>query len=124
PRGGVLGPAFPLFAGLVSADTLPVGAAPLPYVDALVATAETVRPGRGPTPCTSTEEMEVVLRWLETPGTRLVELTGEWSSPAYGAAGALVALHPVTDRAAVTPLDDRRRLRPAHRPARDGPWRG
>jgi DNA polymerase-3 subunit epsilon len=112
------------FGRLVAAGTVPTGAAPRPYVDALVATAETVRPGRGPTPCTSAEEMEVVLRWLETPGTRLVELTGEWSSPAYGAAGALVALHPVTDRAAATPLDDRRRLRPAHRPARDGRWRG
>ena len=38
----------------------------------LLATAETVRPGPGPTPCASAEETERVLAWLERPDSRLV----------------------------------------------------
>ena len=32
------------------------------------------------------EEQELVLRWLERPGTRLLYVDGEWSSPVHGAA--------------------------------------
>ncbi|MFN2624682.1 MAG: DEDD exonuclease domain-containing protein, partial [Mycobacteriales bacterium] len=70
---------------LVAAGVAPRGAAPRPYVDALRATAETVVPGPGPTPAATSEEMELILRWLETPGTRLVELDGVWCAPAHGA---------------------------------------
>jgi DNA polymerase-3 subunit epsilon len=31
------------------------------------------------------EETECVLRWLETPGVRLVQVEGTWSLPALGA---------------------------------------
>ncbi|BEP15399.1 DEDD exonuclease domain-containing protein [Acidothermaceae bacterium B102] len=101
---------------LVAAGVAPRGAAPRPYVDALVATAETVRPGPGPTPCASAEEMECVLRWLDVPGTRLVELDGVWASPAYGAGGSLGLLP--ASRDAVDPFADRRGLRPVHQPTR------
>ena len=42
-------------------------------------------PGTGPLPAASAEETECILRWLEQPGTRLVALDGEWSSPLHGA---------------------------------------
>ncbi len=105
---------------LVAAGSVPPGATPRPYLAALVASAETVLPTFEPTPCASAEEMECVLRWLETPGTRLVELAGTWCSPAYGAGGAHARLHPLGDSEAGAPFADRRRLRPGHRPARDG----
>ncbi|MQY02492.1 DEDD exonuclease domain-containing protein [Actinomadura macrotermitis] len=82
---------------LAAAGTLPPRAAPRPYVDALIATAETVLPGRtdaaGGIPAgavgagAGAEEMECVLRWLAAPGVRLVELDGDWTCPAHGAEG-------------------------------------
>jgi len=87
-------------------------------VRALVATAESVLPGMGPLPAATVAETERVLRWLEEPGTRLVELDGTWASPAYGAGGLrglLAADHPDPD-----PFTDRRRLRPTAHPARRG----
>ncbi len=72
---------------LAAAGTSPPRAHPTPYVEALVATAETVRPGVGAAPRATAEEMECVLRWLESPGVRLVEVDGTWSCPAHGAEG-------------------------------------
>jgi DNA polymerase III subunit epsilon len=72
---------------LAAAGTIPPGAHPRPYVDALIATAETVFPGPGPSGSATAEEMECILRWLDSPGARLVEVDGEWSCPAYGAEG-------------------------------------
>ncbi|MDQ1709231.1 MAG: polymerase subunit epsilon [Frankiaceae bacterium] len=99
----------------VGACVSPPGAAPRPYADALVAAAEHVSRGHGPTPAASAEEMHLLLRWLDEPGTRLVELDGVWASPAFGAAGRRDWLEA---RESATPLDDRRALRPDHRPAR------
>lgn len=44
-----------------------------------------ITPGSGVVPCASYEESELLLRWLEQPNTRLVEIDGEWSSPVCGA---------------------------------------
>jgi DNA polymerase-3 subunit epsilon len=71
---------------LVAAGTSPPRAHPRPTLDALSATAETVRPGPGPVPCASAEETERILSWLERPDTRLVEVSAGWASPARGAA--------------------------------------
>jgi DNA polymerase III subunit epsilon len=71
---------------LTAAGVMPKGAHPTPYVDALVATAETVTPGPGPLPAAIAEETECILRWLESPGVRLVRVEGGWSLPARGAA--------------------------------------
>lgn len=71
---------------LCAAGMMPRGAHPTPFVDALVATAETVVPGPGPTPAAIAEETECILRWLESPGVRLVQVEGEWSLPVHGAA--------------------------------------
>jgi DNA polymerase-3 subunit epsilon len=57
----------------------------MPVVEALVATAETVRPGAGPLRGAPPEEVAVVTRWLERPGTRMVRTTTPWSMPAAGA---------------------------------------
>jgi DNA polymerase III subunit epsilon len=54
-------------------------------IEALSLSAEVVLPIEGPTPAASYEESEMLLRWLESPGIRLVQLTGEWSSPLTGA---------------------------------------
>ncbi|PRX97033.1 DEDD exonuclease domain-containing protein [Allonocardiopsis opalescens] len=70
---------------LAAAGRLPHRTAAAPHVAALVATAETVEDGPGPTPAAGVEEMEAVLRWLESPGVRLVEVDGTWSCPADGA---------------------------------------
>jgi len=59
---------------------------PRTVLAALMATAETVRPGPGPTPCASAEESERVLSWLERPEVRLVECPTGWAYPVSGAA--------------------------------------
>ena len=100
---------------LVAAGLTPAGAHPRPYVDALVATAEAVATGPGPTPCATAEEMECILRWLGQPGVRLVDIDGEWSCPAFGAERHRDLLG---DRRDDAPFADRRRLRPVHQPAR------
>jgi DNA polymerase-3 subunit epsilon len=67
-----------------------------------------------PLPSATAEETECVLRWLETPGTRLVEITGTWTLPAHGAPGLLTLVTDVEDNLrAARPFDDRRALRPA-----------
>jgi len=71
---------------LAGSALLPRGAPARPAIDALVATAETVLPDHGPLPASSAEEVGLLLRWLDTPGTRLVEVTGTWTAPARAAA--------------------------------------
>jgi DNA polymerase-3 subunit epsilon len=61
---------------LAAAGILPRGTAPQPWVDTLLATAESVSGGFGPVPCTTAEETELLLRWLESPGIRMVR--GSW----------------------------------------------
>ncbi|MGQ0846060.1 MAG: DEDD exonuclease domain-containing protein [Sporichthyaceae bacterium] len=70
---------------LAAAATAPNARAVLVEVDLALATAATVLPGPGPLPAALAEETETILRWLEQPGTRLVSLDGEWSSPTHGA---------------------------------------
>ena len=104
---------------LVGAGVLARGAAPGPFVDALLATAETVLPGPGPLPAATAEEVRLVLRWLESDGVRLVRLDGELASPALGAARLSTWLGELASaRDTANPFDDRRRLRPMARPAR------
>lgn len=102
------------YGRLTAAGHAPRGQPPGGWVDAAVATAETVRPGAGPTPAASAEETDMILRWLELPGTRLVRLTGTWTSPAYGAGrfGALAALAQDHATSRMDPFIDRRALRP------------
>ena len=55
-------------------------------IEVLRATAETVLPGPGPTPCASAEETERVIAWLEHADVRLVESSDGWAYPASAAA--------------------------------------
>lgn len=61
------------------------GVDPMPVVEAMVASAETVLPGAGPLFAASAEETSTLLRWIERPGSRLVRSTDAWASPAAGA---------------------------------------
>jgi len=107
------------YGRLAAAAVMPPDAVPSAFVDALIATAETVRPGPGPTPAATAEETECVLRWLETPGTRLVQLDGEWSWPAHGAASVYEKLDlGAVGTSTLIPFERPRRPRPDHRPAR------
>jgi DNA polymerase-3 subunit epsilon len=71
---------------LAAAATSPPRLHPRPTLDLARATAETVLPGPGPVPAATAEETERILAWLERPDTRLVETSGDWVSPARGAA--------------------------------------
>ena len=104
---------------LAAAGVIPRGAHPAPYVEALLATAETVLPGPGPLPASTSEEVGCVLRWLDQPGTRLVRLDGTLASPAFGAGRFRAWLEELSaTRDAAHPFADRRQLRPTGRPAR------
>ncbi|PZF82267.1 DEDD exonuclease domain-containing protein [Jiangella anatolica] len=101
------------YGRLAGAEVTPAGVDPRPAVEALVATAETVRPAPSPLPAATAEETECVLRWLETPGTRLVRVDGVWTLPWPGAAGySAVADARDDDQRAARPFADRRPLRP------------
>ena len=71
---------------LAAAASSPPRQHPRPTLDVALQTAETVRPGPGPVPAATAEETERILTWLEKPDTRLVETSGDWVSPARGAA--------------------------------------
>ena len=70
---------------LAAAGAIPPGADASLWVLDLQAQAETVLPGPGPLPAATAEEAEVLLRWLESPGVRLVHVEGEWTCPVGGA---------------------------------------
>lgn len=56
---------------------------PLRVADEAVASAEAVLdPGTGRS-AASVEETELIAAWLETPGVRLIDLTGEWAWPMH-----------------------------------------
>ncbi len=71
------------FGRLAAAGVMPRGTHPIGWVDALLATAETVEPGFGPIPAATAEETETLLRWLDSPGLRMVR--GSWHTPLGGA---------------------------------------
>ncbi|WP_093357962.1 DEDD exonuclease domain-containing protein [Saccharopolyspora kobensis] len=70
---------------LAAAGTARRGVPPMPVVDLLQASAETVIPGPGPLRGTSADEARVVYRWLTTGGTRMVRCSTPWNEPASAA---------------------------------------
>lgn len=70
---------------LASAGTARHGVAPMPIVDFLEASAETVLPGQGPLRGSTADELQVVYRWLTTGGTRLVRSAQPWAELANSA---------------------------------------
>jgi DNA polymerase-3 subunit epsilon len=77
---------------LAGTSLSPPGANPMPYVSALSLSGEVVLARPHPLPAAHPEETELVLNWLEQPGTRLVELDGTWAWPIAGAAQATANL--------------------------------
>jgi DNA polymerase-3 subunit epsilon len=95
----------------------PAGADPMPFVAALRDTGEVVARACGPLPAASPEETEKVLGWLETPGVRLVSVSGEWTCPVHGAGGQRWQLEPLVARSGqVSPFDESRPSRARHQP--------
>ena len=104
---------------LAAAGVIPPGADAHHYVRELTASAETVSGAPGPVPAATAEESEKVLRWLESPGVRLVDVDGEWVCPLGGAARHL-ALYDAAhqSRLSLVPFDEQRLPSPVHRPVR------
>jgi DNA polymerase-3 subunit epsilon len=105
----------------------PRGADPMPYVQSMQATAEVVPPPTPDRPSALIEETEILLRWLEAPGVRIVELDGTWTCPVGGAGSvrrelepAVASAHEVIGFDNDVPRPGRRDglHRPAHAPAR------
>jgi DNA polymerase-3 subunit epsilon len=72
-----------------------------------------VLPGIGPVAAASPEEIELVLRWLDQPGIRLVEMDGTWTCPVSGAGRHLRRLDPPRSEDHQHPSERRRRrMRP------------
>ncbi len=63
------------------------GVDPVPVIESLRAAAEHVPAPVPPAPAGLAEEADLLLGWLESPGVRLVELTGDvpWACPVAGA---------------------------------------
>lgn len=91
---------------LASAGVAGLGVAPIPVIDALIASATTVLPGPGPLRGAPVEEVSVLCRWLTEPGTRLVRTTHPWSEPASSAASWQEWVRRATDGQSATSLPD------------------
>ena len=104
---------------LAAAGVIPPGAHAGDWVRRLRDGADTVVPGPGPTPATTAEETERILRWLESGGVRLVHVEGEWSCPVGGATKHL-RVHDAVEqsRTSLVPFDERRSGRTLHQPVR------
>ena len=66
------------FGRLAAAGVIPSDASAHAYVETLKALAES---GDEDTAQTTVEESEKLLRWLESPGVRLVDVNGTWACP-------------------------------------------
>ena len=102
------------FAGTVVS---PRGADPMVHVRTMQATAEVVTPVGSGGRAALTEETEILLRWLESPGVRIVELDGSWTCPVGGAGSVRHELEPAVAGAHEAIGFDHDV--PAHRPRRD-----
>jgi DNA polymerase-3 subunit epsilon len=104
------------YGRLAAAGTAKPGTPPRDTLAILLASAETVRPGPGPTPSATAEESERILNWLERPEVRLVQATSGWAYPVGGAArfAELLALAEAAPGAA-DPLREEEHRRPRRR---------
>lgn len=104
---------------LAAAGVIPPGAHAGSWVADLRASAETVTPGPGPAPAATAEETEKILRWLESPGVRLVHVDGSWTCPVGGAEAHRHAFDAVeSSRQSLVPFDEQRNLPVHHQPTR------
>jgi len=73
------------YGRLAASARMRPGGDPHAFLRAVVATAETVAPGTASLPRADAAETECLLRWLESPGVRLLEVAGDWACPVGGA---------------------------------------
>ncbi|WP_233570743.1 DEDD exonuclease domain-containing protein [Nocardiopsis sp. Huas11] len=85
---------------LAASAVLRPGTDPAAFLASLVATAERVPAGHGPSPRALPGESELILHWLTDPATRLVEIEGEWTCPLRGAEAHSELTHWAHGRAA------------------------
>jgi DNA polymerase-3 subunit epsilon len=76
------------YAMLAAARRVPVGEDPLRLGAETETAAATVLPAIPGLPAGSVEEAERCLAWLESPGVRLLQITGEWSVPIHSGISA------------------------------------
>ncbi|MGH3447246.1 MAG: DEDD exonuclease domain-containing protein, partial [Nocardioidaceae bacterium] len=104
---------------LAGAGVIPAGVSARDWTDALRASSETVVPGPGPAPAATAEESDTILRWLELPSIRLVDLDGEWACPIDGAESQRGLLDSIENsRESLVPFDQPRQSSTLTRPAR------
>lgn len=87
------------FGKLAGSTRTQRGVDPRPAAAALQETGAVFEPRRAPAPAGTVHEAEMILNWLETPGTRLISIDGSWHSPISGAhryGGLTAALRPQT----------------------------
>ena len=109
---------------LVAAGGAPDGASVRPRLPDLLTTAETPTGPDGEL-AASVDETELVLRWMEKPGTRLVQVDGTLASPAPGTGAFSSFLARVEgSRAGRNPFADGRPLGTRARPERVVPVTG
>ena len=106
------------FGRLAGTTMSPRDGDPRAYIEALAASAENVSPSSGPAGSACAEETEKILRWLDSPGVRMVTLEGKWTCPVHGAGAARDSLDvdPTAYRDVVSfdePADRGLRHRPA-----------
>ena len=110
------------FGRLAASGAIPAGVDVRQWVSDLQTGAETVAGGPGPAPCATPAETELILRWLESDGVRLIHVDGSWSCPVNGATRHLDRFDAVEQsRATLTPFDEQRRggsWRTEHQPPR------
>jgi len=68
---------------LAAAVVAPPGTSPRQAAEDAVQLATTVLPSPHDLPAGSVEEAERIADWLETPGTRLIDIDGDWSWPVF-----------------------------------------
>lgn len=73
------------YGRLAAAGVARRGVAPMPVVEALRRSAQSVRPAEGPLRGARAEEVHLLHRWLAGGGTRLVHSDPPWAEPARGA---------------------------------------
>lgn len=107
------------FGRLAAAGVIPPGGDAHQFVAELRAGAETVSTAPGPVPAATPEETEKVLRWLEGPGLRLIDVDGEWTSPIGGATRHLAVHDAVREsRRSLVPFAEWRDTSTRHQPTR------
>jgi DNA polymerase-3 subunit epsilon len=109
---------------LVAAGLAPRGTSVRATLEGLLATAETPE-GPDDEPAASVDETELVLRWMEKPGTRLVQVTGTLACVAPGTGAYSTFLARVDGgRGDRDPFADQRPLGTRARPERVMPGTG